>query len=292
MNDWLEIIKSQLLNGRFMLFVLALLGLFTLRYLIRKWLNSRTIDTTQKYKARKAANILMYLIILVISLVLYSDKLGGIGITLGVAGAGIAFALQEVIVSIAGWINLMFNGTISVGQRVKIGEVKGDVIDISVLTTTIMETGDWIQGDLYNGRMVTIANSFVFNGPVHNYSGKFPFLWDEIKVPIRFESDYELTRTTLQNILNEICRDYAIQSEAEWKLLANKFNVEEARVKPSTTMSFDENWITFTLRYIVDYKLRRSTADKIYTRILEAVNSSEGKIRIASSSIEISQSKD
>jgi small-conductance mechanosensitive channel len=75
------------------------------------------------------------------------------------------------------------------GDRVQLGGIKGDVMDIGVLRTTIMETGQWVDGDLYNGRIVLIANSYVLKSLY--YSGDFPFLWDEIKIPIQYGSDYE-----------------------------------------------------------------------------------------------------
>jgi small-conductance mechanosensitive channel len=91
-------------------------------------------------------------------------------------GAGIAFAHQEIIVSIAGCIAITFGRYYKVGDRILLGGVKGDVIDISVLRTTIMECGSWVDGDLYNGRVVGLANSFLFKDPVYNYSGDFLFL--------------------------------------------------------------------------------------------------------------------
>ncbi len=126
--------------------------------------------------------------------IVFSDKLGGLTVALGVAGAGIAFALQEVIASVAGWLAILFAGFYKTGDRVQLGGIKGDVIDVNVLRTTLMETGQWVDGDLYNGRIVRIANSFVFKEPVFNYSGDFPFLWDEIKIPVQFGSNYDKAR--------------------------------------------------------------------------------------------------
>ena len=74
----------------------------------------------------------------------------------------------------------------------QLGGIKGDVIDVNVLRTTLMETGQWVDGDLYNGRIVRIANSFVFKEPVFNYSGDFPFLWELSFGPISFSSLYLL----------------------------------------------------------------------------------------------------
>jgi small-conductance mechanosensitive channel len=257
-------------------------------FFIRRALVKSIKDTDNRYKARKAVNMLAYLLMVMVVLFVYSDKLGNIGIALGVAGAGIAFALQEVIVSLAGWINIMITGNVRVGDRVKIGEVKGDIIDIAMMSITIMEIGDWVNGDLYNGRIVTVANSFVFKEKLHNYSHEYPFLWDEIRVPIRTESDYATARSVFERVLKEVCGDYAEQSKQQWLRLANKYRVEEAQVEPMVTLEFDENWILFTLRFVVDFKKRRTTKDLIFTRLLEEIEKTEGKIVIACTTIEVS----
>ncbi|MBN1798381.1 MAG: mechanosensitive ion channel family protein [Spirochaetales bacterium] len=87
----------------------------------------------------------------------------------------------------------------------QLGGIKGDVIDISILRTTLMEIGNWVDGDLYNGRVVRIANSFVFKEPVFNYSGDFPFLWDELTLPIRYGSDLNKTKKSFPSRLTK-CR--------------------------------------------------------------------------------------
>jgi small-conductance mechanosensitive channel len=148
----------------------------SLAKIIQKNISRLIKDSTSKYKVRKLINFSGFIIIVLIISIVYSDKLGGITVALGVAGAGIAFALQEVIVSIAGWIAITFGRYYKVRDRILLGGVKGDVIDISVLRTTMMECGQRINGDLYNGRVVRIANSFIFKDPVYNYSGDFPFL--------------------------------------------------------------------------------------------------------------------
>lgn len=271
---------------------IILLGIIIILFinsLIRKALNRSIKDTDRKYKARKAVNMIAYLFMVAVVLFVYSDQLGNIGVALGVAGAGIAFALQEVIVSIAGWLTILVSGQVGVGQRVKIGEVYGDIIDIGVLNTTIMEMGDWVEGDLYNGRIVTISNSFVYKEQVHNYSAEYPFLWDEVHVPIRTESDFIFARELFVKVINEVCADYADASKKQWRSLTNKYRVEDARVEPMVTLKFDENWITFTLRYVVDFQKRRTTKDEIYTRLLEEFKKHSDKIQIAASSLEISQ---
>lgn len=275
------------ITGRLIAILIGMVVILVAVYFIKRILKRTIKSSDNKYRARKAVNIIAYILIVSTVLFVYSDKLGNIGVALGVAGAGIAFALQELILSIAGWFGIVISGIVGVGQRVKIGDVKGDVIDIGVMTTTIMEMNDWVNGDLYNGRIITLTNSYVFKEKVHNYSSEYPFLWDEIVVPIRTESNHKLARKVFTDILDEVCGEYARESEKQWVKLTDKYRVEEAKVHPMVTLQFDENRISFTLRYVVDYKKRRTTKDIIYTRLLEEICKYDDIIFIATSTLEI-----
>ncbi len=264
---------------------------FTIIWILVKVIQNKVIGKIKapdnRFRTKKLASFIGYFLTLLLITIVYSDKLGGLTVALGVAGAGIAFALQEVIASVAGWLAIVFGGFYKTGDRVQLGGIKGDVMDIGVLRTTLMETGQWVNGDLYNGRIVRIANSFVFKEPVFNYSAEFPFLWDEMTIPLKSESDPNYSRELFNNILNEVVGDFAQKSQAAWDEMTKQLYVEKAQISPMVTMSFDENWITFTLRYIVDYKKRRGTKDVLYTRILEAIAQSKGKMKIASAAFEI-----
>lgn len=167
---------------------------------IRSQITKSNLDTTVSYKAKKAITFSSYVLFVIIIIAFYSSSMGGFTVALGGAGAGIAFALQEVIASFAGWLALLFGGFYKSGDRIQLGGIKGDVIDIGIIRTTLMETGQWVDGDLYNGRIVCIVNSFVFKEPVLNYSSDFPFLWDEMKVPVRHGSDFELAGSVFKKI--------------------------------------------------------------------------------------------
>ena len=267
--------------------LLVVVFVYFLVQLIKKAFNRLIDSTDNKYRARKAVNILGYILVVTAALFIYNEQLGTLGLALGVTGAGIAFALQEVIVSFAGWIYIVFTNKIVVGQRIKVGEMKGDIIDISVLSTTLMEMGDWVNGDLYNGRIVNISNSFVFKQVIQNYSAEYPFLWDELTIPITHNSDFHFARKMFKEIAQSVCGEYARNSAADWKKMTNKFRIENAEVDPMVSLVFDENWITFTIRYIVDYKKRRSTKDAIYSEILDAIGKNQNKIRIATAAIQV-----
>ena len=161
--------------------------------------------------------------------------------------------LQEVIASVAGWAAISVGGFFSPGDRVQLGGIKGDVIDVSILRTTLMEIGEWVAGDLYSGRIVRIANSFVFKEPVFNYSGDFPFVWDEITLPVKYGSDWAFARTMLRSLVDEVLADYAAQVKDSWLKMVRQYRVEDANVEPMVTLRATDNWIEFTVRYVVDY---------------------------------------
>ncbi|MDF1699240.1 MAG: mechanosensitive ion channel [Saprospiraceae bacterium] len=244
-------------------------------------------DTNRRYRMRKFVTYLTYMIVVILILVIYSNKITGLTVFLGVAGAGIAFALQEIIASIAGFIAINFSNFYNVGDRVMLGGIKGDVIDIGFLRTSIMQIGDWVNGDLYNGKIVSISNSFIFKEPVFNYSGDFPFLWDEVNIPIKTEGDYKYAKETFQNILDEVQGDYARRATVKWAKMTEKYQLENAQVMPMVTMSFDENWINFNLRFVVDYKRRRGTKDIISQKVLDAIRNSNGRMEVASAAMNI-----
>ncbi len=244
-------------------------------------------DNDTRYRVRKFISFLGYLAAFFFLTVVFRAQLGGLTVALGVAGAGIAFALQEVIASVAGWVAVALGNFYKVGDRVQLGGIRGDVIDIGVLRTTLMECGQWVNGDLYNGRIVRVANSFVFKEPVVNYSGDFPFLWDEITVPVRYGSDHRLARELLERIVREEVGSYAQTAKEAWAEMVQKYRIEDARVDPMVTLVANDNWMEFTVRYVVDYTRRRITKDRLFSQILDAVDGTGGRIALASATHEI-----
>ena len=203
------------------------------------------------------------------------------------ASAGIAFALQEVIVSIAGWLAISFGRFYKIGDRIQLSGTVGDVIDIGIFSTTLMEVGEWVKADQYSGRVVRVANNFVFTEPVFNFSADFPYLWDEIVLPIKYGSDIPFTRTILQQTASEVAGEYLPPAEHHWKALNNKYRLEHEGFEPIVTLIANDNWLEFTLRYIVDYKKRRATKDQLFERIVTKIEKSEGKVAIASSTLQL-----
>jgi small-conductance mechanosensitive channel len=156
-----------------------------------------------RYRARKFAVFAGYVVGIVFVTILFEDRLGRLNFALGIAGAGLVVALQDVIASFAGWLAIGWSNLYKVGDRIQIGETKGDVIDISFMRTEVVETGNWVSNDLYNGHVGRIPNSAALKGPIFNYSQGFRFVWDEIKVPLTADSDHLTARAMLLRIAKE-----------------------------------------------------------------------------------------
>ncbi len=281
-----DLIANSYVRRGAVLFV-AVLIILVLTRLLRATAAKAIDDNDARYRVRKLISAVGYLGVLVAVVSILSGELGSITVILSAFSVGIGFALQEVIVSVAGWLALSFGKFYAPGDRVQLGGILGDVIDIGVLRTTVMECGGWVKGDLYNGRMVRVANSFVFKEPVFNYSGEFPFLWDEITVPIKYGTDYKAAREILVRAAHDVVGDYAASAKAAWAELVRRYRIEDAQLDPMITMIANDNWIEFTVRYPVDYRARRTTKDKLFVRILGEIDASAGKIGLASATFQL-----
>jgi small-conductance mechanosensitive channel len=286
MHELDVLIHSQVFRAAAVIVLAMILTAFVSRTL-KRTLQSHIKDNAARYRASKLTSVAGYVVVLIVAITQIAGQLSGFTVALGAAGAGIAFALQEVIASFAGWLAVALGGFYAVGDRVQLGGIKGDVIDIGFLRTTIMECGSWVDGDLYNGRIVRVANSFVFKEPVFNYSGDFPFLWDEITVPIKYGCDYELTRALLEDVADEVVGEYTAGATAQWAKLVRAYRVEDARLAPLVTLVANDNWVQFTLRYVVDHRARRVTKDALFTRILKRAEQTGGKVAFASMTVQL-----
>lgn len=254
--------------------------------LLRRSLAGWIGDARARYRARKAVNVVaLAAAVLFVAFVLL-DRLTGLGVVLGVAGAAVAFALQEPLLSLAGWVALALGGYYRTGDRVRMGGVTGDVIDITLLRTTLFEVGAGTDGENYSGRVTRVSNAAVFREPVHNFSGDFPFLWDSIQVPIRHGSDRETARELLEEAVRSTVGEYVAEAESTWKRLRRKYVLAEANVEPTVRLSADQNWLTYTVRYASDYRRRVAIRDELWRRVLDAVDAADG-VRIATAAQEI-----
>ena len=138
-------------------------------------------DSAHVYVVGKVANYAVSVLVVLLIVAIWAQRLGDLSVALGILAAGLAFALQEVIGSIAGWATILGGRPFTIGDRIETGGIRGDVVDISVLRTTLMEIGNWLGGDHNTGRIVTVSNAFIFKEPLFNYSRHLRYIWDEVE---------------------------------------------------------------------------------------------------------------
>lgn len=268
-------------------YLVWILLVFAIITWIRKLLKKNLPDNSIKYKTQKGIEVIGYLFIILITITYFTGNIKDFGLAIGLLTAGITITLQEIILSIAGSFYIFFVKVYKPGDRIEINGIKGDVIDIDSIYTTMMEIGEWVTSDNYSGRIVKLSNAFVFKGPVYNYSQDFPFVWDEFNLPIRYGSDIELAKSIVIKIAQEKLSEYVNNSISEWKNVVDKYYIEDAQVDPTLAITLTDNWIQFNLRYIVDYKKRRYTKHLLNEEIGKRIQETNGKVLLASATFEI-----
>ncbi|WP_308992860.1 mechanosensitive ion channel family protein [Mariniflexile litorale] len=268
-------------------FLIILIIVLTGIQLVRRYLKRKISNAIIRYKAQKGIEILGYVLLVLLTFTYFSGAIKDFTIIIGLFTAGIAFTLQELILSIAGSIYIFLVQVYKPGDRIEINGIKGDVIDVDSIYTTMMEIGQWVSSDNYSGRIVKLSNAFVFKGPIYNYSKDFPFIWDELELPIRYGSDMDLTKSIIIKIASESLSEYTANSKSEWESVVKKYYIEDAQIDPTLSIKLTDNWIQFNLRYIVDFKKRRFTKYLLYDKIRMEIENTNGKINLASSTIEI-----
>lgn len=254
---------------------------------LRRYLRKKLPDTGIRYKSQKAVEFFGYVLLIIITISFFTGSIKDFALAIGLLTAGITITLQELILSVAGSFYIFFVGVYKPGDRIEINNIKGDVIDIDSIYTTMMEIGEWVSSDNYSGRIVKLSNAFVFKGPVYNYSKDFPFVWDEFNIPIRYGSDLELAKSIVIKVASETLSEYVSNSISEWNQVVNKYYIENALVEPTLAITMTDNWIQFNLRYIVDYKKRRHTKHLLNELIEKEIQLTNGKVQLASATVEI-----
>ncbi len=258
--------------------------------LFRKVLKRRIDDVAIRYKAQKGIEIIGYALIFLVLVISFTlDDVKDYTIIIGLFTAGLTFTLQELILSIAGSFYIFFVRVYKPGDRIEINNIKGDVIDIDSIYTTLMEMGEWVSSDNYSGRIVKISNAFVFKGPIKNYSMDFPFVWDELNVLITYGSDVELAKKLVLETANHQLADYVKNSKAKWSAMVERYYIENAIIDPTVAVRLTDNWIELNLRYITDYKRRRMTKHELFETIEKAITQTNGKVKLASATLQLLQ---
>ena len=161
------------------------------------------------------------------------------------------------------------------------------MIDISLLRTTLMEVGSWVGRDLYSGRIVRLPNNSVLKNAVFNYSQGFRFIWDQIKVVLTIGSDATIARAMLLRVANEVIGEYLVEAQNSWNAVSDDYRTENPPLEPVVALVVNDASLEFTVNYVVDYAKRTTMQDRLFTKIVEEVAKSNGRLAWASSGVTV-----
>jgi small-conductance mechanosensitive channel len=280
--------------------------LFTAVFLITLWLFAKLLHAIARsirgdkqktaFWTRQGVSIVLFVGGVLGFASIWFDNPARLTTGIGLVSAGLAFALQKVVTSFAGYIVILRGKTYNVGDRIVMGGVRGDVIALNFIQTVIMEMGEppavqaedpgmWVQSRQYSGRIVTVSNATIFDSPVYNYTRDFPYIWEEMHLPISYKDD----RRTAEQILLQAAEAHTVKiadmAEPALRMLEERFFIKPGDLAPRVYWRLTDNWVELTVRFLTRDHDIRGVKDRMSREIIDALD--QAHIGIASGTYEI-----
>ena len=276
-GKWVELVDAEVqLAERAMLrsvlwIVLALLGLLVAEAMIEALYAGTTSGRRRSGAVRLVLRHITQVIgVLVILLVLLGAP-KQLSTILALVGAGLTVALKDFIVAFFGWFVLMGSNGIRVGDWVEINGVSGEVSQINLLRTVLLETGNWSDSGHPTGRKVVFVNSFAIEGHYFNFTTAGQWLWDELDVLIPPSQDLHKVTDDILKIVTEETKADASAAEQEWKRVTHQSLVQTTSAAPAINVRPTNLGINMVVRYVVQAHDRYAVRTRLYQKIVGAL---------------------
>lgn len=296
--DGVKLLGFDAANGRKVILTVVF---FLVLYLVGKGLRAiaQKVGGSRQETAfwtRQGISLITFLLGVIGFLSIWFDNPTRLATGIGLLGAGLAFALQKVVTSFAGYFVILRGKTFNVGDRISMGGVRGDVIALNFIQTVIMEMGEppsvqsqdpgmWVMSRQYSGRIVTISNAQIFEEPVYNYTRDFPYIWEEMHLPISFKDDRNRAEQIILSAVQAHTKDIANMAQPELDRLKTRFFIEAADIRPRIFLRITDNWVELSVRFLCGTHDIRGLKDRISREILSGLEAAS--IGIASGTYEI-----
>ena len=249
---------------------LAILFLMIIRRIVLFVVYRNTKDIGVQYHWRKVTAYTVFGFWMLIIAGIWFQGFRSVSTYLGLLSAGLAIALQIPLTNLAGWIFILWRRPFSVGQRIQIGDLRGDVIDQKIFMFSLLEIGNWVDAEQSTGRVVHVPNGKVFSEPVSNYEEGFRYIWNEIAVLITFESNWEKAKELLTGICAERDQHLSKAAESEVRAAAGKMMIYLSKLTPIVYTSVRDHGVLLTMRYLCDPRKRRGSEEIMWEDILRS----------------------
>ena len=239
-----------------------------LRRLLSRALTSNVDEPARRYTINKFIGYGLGVVALLLIFQVWVSDTVDLSTYLGILSAGLAVALKDPILNVAGWLFIMVRQPFNVGDRIEVGGVAGDVVDVGPLTFTLLEIGNWVQADQSTGRIVHMPNGLVFQGPVASHTHGFDYIWNELTVTVTFESDWQRAKDLLTEIACSQCEELVADVTKQLEKTSRKYMISYKHLTPIVWVSVADIGINLDIRYLCPARARRSTASAIWAEVL------------------------
>ena len=259
---------SSELQGKLLESLFVIIIVVVVQRVVRKFLISKIHDIKIRYQWQKISLYLAVFLIIIFLLNTWLHIFGSFATFLGLISAGIAIALKDPLVNMVAWAFILIRQPFKVGDRIQIGKVSGDVIDIRLFQFSVNEIGNWVDSDQSTGRIIHIPNGIVFTEPQANYTAGFEYIWNEIPVLLTFESDWKKAKRILTEIVNHHGVLLSSEAEKQIKEAAKRFLIFYNKLTPIIYTTVKDSGVLLTMRFMCDPRERRSVEEKIWEDVL------------------------
>src|SRR6202790_667256 len=274
-GKWIDVVAAKqravlnyALRGIAIILVIALIGLFFDGW-IESLLGKMSMDRRQVETLRTVTRVSVQIVAVLFILLVIFGPPTQLGTFLGLAGAGLTIALKDFIVGFLGWFVLMGKNGIRLGDWAEINGVTGEVVELGMFHTVLLETGNWTDSGHPTGRRVTFTNSFAIEGHYFNFSTTGQWLWDELQVVLPSGKDpYPMIEAMRKNVV-EVTKDTARKAEEEWRRATDSKEMQDFSAAPAITLKPAVGGIEVDVRYITRANERHAVRSKLYQQAVE-----------------------
>ena len=257
-------VQTKIFESLFVILVIVII-----QRLVKKFLLGKISDIKIRYQWQKISLYIAVFLIIIFLINTWLNIFGSVATFLGLISAGIAIALKDPLVNMVAWLFILIRQPFKVGDRIQIGDIAGDVIDIRLFQFSLNEIGNWVDADQSTGRIIHIPNGIVFTQPQSNYTAGFQYIWHEIPVLLTFESNWKKAKTILTDVVNHHGVQLSHEAEKQIKEAAKRFLIFYNKLTPIVYTTVKDSGVLLTLRYMCNPRERRSIEEKIWEDILD-----------------------
>jgi small-conductance mechanosensitive channel len=268
--DYLDSIIEYEIRWNIYKTIIILVVMWLIKKAAYKIIGVRTDDAMKRvYHWRKTVQYTLVFIGLLLIGNIWISNFQSITTFLGLLSAGIAIALKDIFVNIAGWLFIYWRKPFDVGDRIQIGDYKGDVVDLRLFQFSLLEVGNWVDADQSTGRIVHVPNGKVFTDPQANYSQGFDYIWNEQQIYLSLDSDYKKAQKILKEIMTELMQDSFKNIERAILKAHKEHFIHFGQFTPTVYSKIQERGIQLSLRYLCHPRKRRVYEHQITEAILD-----------------------